>query len=141
MLSGLDGAKAAGKKSAFSPTATFLTDARDRGAMVLVLQALGIAYLAFMLYLTFLYYKRNQYTFRNFIFWVAIWLIGIILLVMPETSSVITERLAVPRVLDFYLVLGLMCFSILCFFSFANVKRNEQKIEELVRKLALEKRK
>ena len=34
-------------------------------------QEMGIN--ALMLYLTFLYYKRNNYSLRSFLFWLAIW--------------------------------------------------------------------
>jgi len=109
--------------------------------MVDVLQALGIAYMVLMIYLTFLYYKKNNYTLRNFLFWIGIWCVGLVLLIMPETTSLVTQRLRVPRVIDFYLILGIMFFSILCFVSFLQVKKNERKVEELVRKLAIERRK
>jgi hypothetical protein len=108
--------------------------------MVNVIQVLGIAYLLIMLYLTFLYYKRNQYTLRNFLFWIGVWVLGVLLLLVPKTTSLLTQQLNVPRVIDFYLILGLMFFSVICFLSYAQVKRNEQKVEELVRKLALRKK-
>ncbi len=106
-----------------------------------LLQILGLAYLTLMLYLTFLYYKKNNYTLRNFLFWVTVWLMGALMLLMPETTSLVTQKLKVARVIDFYLILGIMFFSIICFLSYNQVKRNEQKIEELVRKIALEKKK
>jgi hypothetical protein len=106
-----------------------------------VLQTLGVAYLALMLYLSFLYYKRNNYSLRSFIFWACVWAVGIVLLVIPQTTSVLTQRLRVPRVIDFYLILGLMFFSIICFLSYAAVRRNEAKIEELVRSVAIERAK
>jgi len=109
--------------------------------MVDILQALGIAYLGLMLYLTFLYYKKNNYTLKNFLFWVTVWCFGILLLIMPETTSLITQRLKVARVIDFYLILGVMFFSIVCFLSYNQVKKNERKIEELVRQIALGKKK
>jgi hypothetical protein len=108
--------------------------------MISILQGLGLLYLLLMLYMTFLYYKRNHYSARNFAFWVVVWLFGILLLLFPQTSSVITQTLAVPRVIDFYLILGLMFFSIISFLSYLTVKRNERKVEDLVRRLALERR-
>src|SRR3989344_3361983 len=102
-----------------------------------VIQILGIGYLLVMLYLSFLYYKKNHYTLRSFLFWVAVWAISVLLLAFPRTSSLLTQTLNVPRVIDFYLILGLMFFSIICFLSFMAVKRNEARVEELVRRLAL----
>ncbi len=109
--------------------------------MVDILQLLGVGYLLFMLYLTFLYYKKNQYTTRNAVFWAVVWGGGIVMLLFPETTSLLTQQLRVGRVLDFYLILGLMFFSILTFLSFATVRRTEARVEELVRKLALREKK
>jgi hypothetical protein len=104
-----------------------------------ILQVLGILYLLAMLYLTFLYYKRNNYSGHSFAFWACVWSFGILLLVFPQSSSRITQTLNVPRVIDFYLILGLMFFSIITFLNYLAVKRNENRIEDLVRRLALDK--
>jgi hypothetical protein len=109
--------------------------------MVGVLQVLGIAYVLIMIYLSFLYYKRNNYSIQSFIFWCVVWCFGGLLLLMPESISALTQRLTFSRVIDFYLVVGLMFFSIVCFLNFATVKRTEAKVEELVRKVALQRKK
>jgi len=109
--------------------------------MVDILQLLGVGYLAFMLYLTFLYYKKNQYTIRNFIFWAVVWGGGILMLLFPATTSLLTQQLKVGRVLDFYLILGLMFFSIITFMSFATARKTEARVEALVRRLALSEKK
>ena len=106
--------------------------------MIGILQILGILYLTLMIYLTFLYYKRNNYSVKSFIFWICVWSASILLLIFPQSSSRLAQTLAVPRVIDFYLILGLMFFSILCFLTYGAVKRNEKKIEDLVRKVALD---
>ncbi len=106
--------------------------------MVEIVQTLGIAYLLFMVYLSFLYYKRNNYSLTSFVFWVVVWSAGALLLVIPQSISALTQRISVARVIDFYLILGLMFFSIVCFVTYAAVKRNEAKIEDLVRRLAIE---
>ncbi len=109
--------------------------------MIAALQVFGIIYILFMLYLTFLYYKRNNYSVQSFVFWVAVWAIGAILLAIPETLNSVIQQFTVARVIDFYLIVGLMFFSAVCFFSFAAVKRTENKVEDLVRQLALKRRK
>jgi hypothetical protein len=109
--------------------------------MPTLLQAIGVAYLAFMVYLTFLYYKRNNYSIQSFIFWMAIWLLAAVLLLIPNLANVIIPKLQVVRVLDLYLIVGLLFFSAVCFFSYAAVKRTESKVEELVRQVALKRRK
>ena len=108
--------------------------------MLGILQTLGMMYIALMLYLTFLYYKKNNFSARSFSFWVVVWAFGAILLLFPQSASDLTEKLTVARVIDFYLILGLMFFSIICFINFATVRRTEQKVEDLVRQIALQKK-
>ena len=74
-------------------------------------------------------------------FWAVVWGLGIILLIAPESASFVTQQLRVPRVIDFYVILGIMFFSIITFLNYATVKKNELRIEELVRKVALKRRK
>ncbi|MDD9954356.1 MAG: DUF2304 domain-containing protein [Candidatus Woesearchaeota archaeon] len=108
--------------------------------MLELLQVAGIGYILFMLYLSFLYYKQNNYSLRSFLFWVTVWLGGILLLLVPETTSFFTQRLQVARTIDFYLILGLMFFSVITFFNYVTVKKTERRVEELVRKTALKKK-
>jgi hypothetical protein len=106
--------------------------------MASLLQVLGIGYLLAMVYLTFLYYKRNNYSAQSFIFWIIVWSLGAVLLIFPESLSLLTKQvLKLPRVVDFYLIVGLMFFSIITFLNYTTVKRNEAKVEDLVRKIAL----
>jgi hypothetical protein len=107
--------------------------------MVTVLQVLGLAYILMMVYLSFLYYKKNNYSVQSFIFWVVVWCFGGVLLAFPESSSIITQRLKIVRVLDFYLIAGLMFFSVVCFLNYATVQRTEKKVDELVRRIAIDK--
>lgn len=109
--------------------------------MVSILQAIGVAYLAFMVYLTFLYYKRNNYSVQSFIFWTVVWAVGAVLLLTPNLANKLIPKLQVVRVLDLYLIVGLIFFSAVCFFTYAAVKRTENKVEELVRQVALKRRK
>jgi hypothetical protein len=111
------------------------------GIMIGILQLLGLLYLVLMLYLTFLYYKKNHYSWQSFTFWITVWSLGILLMLFPQTSSFITQRLTVPRVIDFYLIIGLMFFSIITFLNYVAMQRTQRKVEDLVRELARKKRK
>ena len=107
--------------------------------MVDALQLIGVAYVLFMVYLTFLYYKRNNYSVQSFVFWVVVWAVGGVLVLFPNTTGVFLQQFHVARVIDFYLILGLMFFSAICFINFVTTRRTEEKVEELVRKIAIRK--
>lgn len=108
--------------------------------MVLNIQIVGIIFMLVMLYLTFLYYKKNNYTRSALVFWAGVWVVAALMLVFPQVFSSIVERLSFARTTDFYLTIGLMFFGIITFLNYANVKRQERKVDELVRNIALAKK-
>lgn len=105
--------------------------------MMLGIQAIGIIFFLFMLYLTFLYYKKGVYTKYALVFWTATWIIASLLLIFPKTFTRIAQQLEFARTTDFYLTLAIMFFSVITFLNYVNVKRQEQKVEDLVRTIAI----
>jgi len=77
---------------------------------------------------------------QSFIFWVVVWAAGGVLLAFPNSASLLTQQLHVARVTDFYLILGLMFFSVITFLNSTSTKRTEKRVEELVRKIAIKKK-
>ena len=107
--------------------------------MVLLLQLVATLFLAFVSYITFLHYKKKIYDTRTFAFWICVWIISFSLVIFPESSSFITQELGVTRVIDFYLILGLMFFAVISFFTFSEMRKLKKKLEELVQVIAKKK--
>lgn len=105
--------------------------------MVLSIQLIGAAFMLVMLYLTFLFYKRSTYARGSFIVWSTVWIIGILMLLVPEPFSRVVQELKFARATDFYLTTGLMFFAMITFLNYALVKRQERRMEDLVRAEAL----
>jgi hypothetical protein len=109
--------------------------------MVLGIQIVGIVFMLIMLYMTFLFYKRNNYTRAAFIFWAAVWVVAALLVGFPDTFSRITQTLKFARITDLYVAMAIMFFGIITFLNYAKVQKQERKIEELVRATAIKRRK
>ena len=107
--------------------------------MVLEVQILGALFMAVMLYLTFLFYKRNNYSKVSFYMWMGVWVAGAALLLFPNLSLGLVRELRFARVTDLYIALALMFFTMVTFFNFVSVKKQEKTVENLVRAIALEK--
>lgn len=105
--------------------------------MVLSVQLAGVLFVLVMIYLTFIFYKRGNYAWQGFVFWVILWIAAGLLLLFPGTFSALTDRLNFARTYDFYLTLGLMFFVVLTFWNYAHVKRLERRMEDLVREVAI----
>ena len=108
--------------------------------MIYGLQIVGMLFALIMLYLTFLYYKRDSYGGRSFFIWFCVWLFFLLMVMFPETMYSIMETLNIQRTVDFFVIGGFLFFSVLIFYLYVVVKQTQKKVEMVVRKIALEKK-
>ena len=67
--------------------------------MVLELQVIGLLFTLVMLYLTYLYYRKDNYGVRSLAIWVCVWLGGGLLLLFPQWFRGLAQGLRGPRLL------------------------------------------
>jgi len=105
------------------------------------IQILGIVFALLMIYLTYVYYKRNNYGYKSMFMWLVVWIGVLVIISRPSTVYGIMQALEIERTADFFVMSGFTLFSIIIFYLYIVVKKSNQKVEELVRSLAIEKRK
>ncbi len=110
-------------------------------AEILGIQILGALFGLVMIYFSFLYYKRNEYNTPTFVFWAVLWVVFIFVSVSPEFLDPLVTRLKVLRTMDLLVILGLMFATGLSYYNYVVVKRNECRVEKIVRTIALKKNK
>lgn len=106
--------------------------------MVLGIQVIGTVFGAFMLYMSFLQWKKREFTLNEWVFWsvFALGFSGISL--FPDLLNPIVASLKLQRKLDFLIILGFMFLIFATFYSYRVVRKVQKGLEELVRQLALE---
>jgi len=104
--------------------------------MIIGLQYVGILFGLVMIYFTFLYYKRREYDLRGFITWMIIWVGFIVLAAVPSTVYGIMQEFHIQRTVDFFVISGFLIFSVIIFRTYAITKKNQKRVEILVRKIA-----
>lgn len=110
--------------------------------MLLGVQIAGVLFGFFMLYITFLYGKRKEFGSKERIFWVVAWIAFMLLVIFPNALDIIArEVLNISRTLDFLIILGFMFLIGISFHNYILIRKNENKLEKIVRKLALERKK
>lgn len=109
--------------------------------MVLWIQVLAAIFLLDMIFLTYLYYRRNVFYVHDFAIWTLIWLVLLLTISFPSSLDVIMQPLSIIRVMDL-LTMGafLLSFSML-FIIFVRARASDRKIEKIVRELALRSKK
>ncbi len=108
--------------------------------MIVGIQIIAIIFALIMIYITYVYYKRNNYGYKSLVLWISVWLAALVLVSVPRTVYGVMEVLQIERTADFFVIAGFAFFSIIIFHLFTTVKKNTQKMEELVRKLSMEKK-
>lgn len=108
--------------------------------MVLAIQIAGIMIGVFMLYLTFLHAKRKEYTSKEYFVWMLIWIVFMLLSLFPNILDPIVATFHFSRPLDVLIIGGFLFLTVLSFYTYNIVRKNQNKVEEIVRKIALEKK-
>ena len=110
--------------------------------MFLGIQVLGVLFGLFMLYLTFLHGKRKEFTNKEGIFWILLWIMFIFISIMPGSLDfIVMDLIGLSRPLDFFIISGFMFLIGSTFYTYTIVRKNQNKVEEIVRKIAIEKKK
>lgn len=109
--------------------------------MIEGIQIIGILFALVMIYLTFLYYKKQSYSTRSFIFWLSVWIAFLAATFFPTSLYGIMEELNIERTVDFFVIGGFMFFAVVIFHLFVTIKKLEAKIEKIVRETAIKKAK
>jgi len=107
--------------------------------MVMGLQIVGLIFGLSMLYLTFVYHKKDSYGEQDFRLWTIIWLCYLFAVTFPEKLLVIKNPLEIVSYMDLFTIVGFMLFSFLIFNSHRITRENQRKIDKLI--LVLSKRK
>jgi len=107
--------------------------------MVLGKQVFGIVFGAFMLYMSFLQWKKRQFTLNEFVFWSVFASAFSLISLFPDVINPITAALKLERKLDLFIILGFMFLIAATFYSYRIVRNTQKQLEELVRQIALEK--
>ena len=104
------------------------------------IKIIGVLFALFMFYITFLHQRRNEFTIKESIFWFSAWASFLVLTVFPTSLDFFVDNvLHFGRRLDFFIILGFMFLIGVSFHTYTIVRKSQRTIEELVRKIAIEK--
>ena len=109
-------------------------------AKILGIQILGILFGFFMMYYTFLQYKRKEFTIREYSFWFLFSSAFIVVTLLPQVLDPVLSTLSIARTLDFFIIVGFLFLIFVTFYTYTIVRKNQKKLEEVVRKVALRKK-
>ena len=109
--------------------------------MILGIQLLGFLFGLFMVYYSFIHFKRKEFKPVEFSFWLVLWLIFVLVSLLPNVLDPITKTLSVTRTMDLLIIVGFMFLIGVTFYNYTTIRKNQKKVEDLVRKIAIEDKK
>jgi hypothetical protein len=104
--------------------------------MIIGLQVLGIIFGLAMLYFTFFYYKRKDFSVTDLFLWGGIWVAFLYGVILPETLDVFLQTFRVQGAMHLFTIAGFMFLFAIVFYLYKAQKKNEKRLETFVRKIA-----
>jgi hypothetical protein len=107
--------------------------------MLMGIQILGLLFGLFMLYFTFLHHKRNEIKQTEYIIWASLWFGVILITIFPFILEPFTRTLHLQRTMDLLILVGFVFVIGLMFNNYMSLRKTQKKVEEVVRKIAINK--
>ncbi|HLC62377.1 MAG TPA: DUF2304 domain-containing protein [Candidatus Nanoarchaeia archaeon] len=107
--------------------------------MVLGIQIAGFLFGLFMIYYSFLNYKRKQFTIKEFAFWAVVWVFLILAALFPSALDPIVKYFGFFRALDVLVVSGFLFLILALFYTYTLTRKTQKQVEIVVRQLAIKK--
>ena|SRR3989338_6917685 len=104
---------------------------------MLTVQFVGVLVALAAMHLTYLYYKRANFSKKELLFWMTIWLAFLLVTIFPRILSPIVGYLGLQRSMDLIMIIAFIILFGLSFHNYTVNHRVMNKIEKLVRELAL----
>ncbi len=109
--------------------------------MVLGIQVAGFLFGLFMIYYSFLNYKRKEFSIKEFSFWLALWVVFIVVALFPYLLDPLVKSLKFARTFDLLVIIGFIFLTAVIFHTYTITRKTQRKMEVIVRELAMKNRK
>lgn len=90
-----------------------------------------------MVYLTFLHYKRKEFSRYQLVLWEVLWIGFVLTTLMPDRFNLVTERLGIGRAFDLFSIVAFVLILFLTFHNYLLVTKLNKKLENKVREKTL----
>lgn len=109
--------------------------------MILGVQMVGVFFGLFILYISFLHYKRQEFTGREYGFWSFFSVIFILMSLFPTILDPVIETLDIARKMDLLIMLGFIFLIGTTFYIYSLVRRTQKNVEDIVKEIAFKRAK
>lgn len=104
---------------------------------MIALQLVGVGIALISIYMTYLYYRRNEFNKKEFVVWFILWAGFMLISITPSSFQFVLETFAIYRMMDLIMIVAFIVIYIIGFNNYIAVRRMQKKMEILVREDAL----
>lgn len=105
-----------------------------------IFQIIATLFALFMMYVVTVHKRKLSLSDLEVSFWYSMWVLFIVVALFPDLLLGITQQLNFSRVFDLLLVLALMVITVLVVINYFTQRENQERLEKLVRKRAIDER-
>ncbi|MGA3291908.1 MAG: DUF2304 domain-containing protein [Candidatus Microgenomates bacterium] len=109
--------------------------------MIIGIQIIALLFAFSMIYFAVLHYKRGELDRSEIISWAIMWGAAIVIIIFPEILRKFASTFLVTRVFDLMVIGGFVLVISMVSSAYLRTKKNEKKLEELIRREALKEKK
>ena len=102
------------------------------------IQITGVIFVLVMCYFTYLFYVRKDYPKTDYLFWNLIWFLFLVLVLYPYATQPMLEVLGLAMNIHLYTIAGFMIVFVVLFFQHDLLRKNQNKLDKLVRETAID---
>ncbi len=106
--------------------------------MILGIQAVGVLFGLLFMYLAFVNLKKKEFTINEWAFWTAVAGAFSALSLFPDILNPFIRAFNISRKMDLLIIAGFMILTAVVFYVYNIATKNQKKLEELVRKMAID---
>ena len=102
------------------------------------IQVFAVIFALLMLYLTYFYYRRKDLNLNDLLVWFVVWVVFLFGVLFPQGLDFFMHQVFnVVSVIQLFTIFGFMFFSIVIFYLYKTVRKNQRQIEKLVKNVAI----
>ena len=103
----------------------------------MIIKIIIIAFILFVLYKTFLRFKQEDITIREFVIWTILWALVIVATLVPQQTDQIAQFVGVERGADLLVYLSIIVLFFAVFKIIVKQEKISRNITEIVRNTAI----
>jgi hypothetical protein len=105
--------------------------------MVLGIQVAGFLFGLFMIYYSFLNFKKKEFSKKEFGVWLVAWILFIIIALFPQILDPLVQTLDFARTFDLLMISGFLFMLLVVFHTHTIARKTQRQVERVVRSMAI----